>query len=85
MPQSDDVDVSACRKTVVDFVRGVCMAVSNDVVVGVSQLASLVPVVGFMHEVALVSVCSSCRVWLKLIVPRVNSNVSGRSTYCNGP
>lgn len=37
------------------------MAVSNDIVLGVSQFASLVPVVGLVHEVALVSVCSSCR------------------------
>lgn len=62
IPQSEDVDVTACRETVVDFVRCVCMAVSNDLVVGVSQLASLVPVVGLMHKVALVSVLFSSRV-----------------------
>lgn len=39
------------------------MAVSNDVVLGVSQLASLVPVVGWVREVALVSVWFSECVW----------------------
>lgn len=76
MPQSDDVDVSACRKTVVDFVRCVCMAVSNDVVLGVSQLASLVPVVGWVREGALGQrLVQLLRVCLKLMVPQVNSNV----------